>query len=184
MKLRLPVLLFSLLLLAVPSRVIAQEAGQAGLTMGYPASVGLLFHVSDRVAVRPELSVARNTGSSSGFVETESSGWGLGVGASALFYFASRDNVRPYFSPRFTYTRTSNSSSSDLLPAATSRSRTTGYGVAGSFGAQYTPNQRFAAFGEVGFGYTHGTSKSGTSTSAFRSNTLSTRTGAGVILYF
>jgi hypothetical protein len=169
----------------VPTLASAQDAGQAGITMGYPASIGLLYHVTDRVAVRPEFSVSRNTGSSSSpIITTISSGWSLGVGASALFYLSERDRVRPYVSPRFTYTRSSSTvdSSGSLPPPSGATTHGDAYSAAGSFGAQYTPNRRFAVFGDVGFGYTHTTLKTGGG--ALDSNSWGTRTGAGVVFYF
>ena len=36
----------------------AQEKGKTGVTLGYPASIGLLWHVTDRIAIRPEFSFA------------------------------------------------------------------------------------------------------------------------------
>ena len=38
----------------------AQDQGKIGITMAYPASVGMLWRVSDKVAVRPELSTSSN----------------------------------------------------------------------------------------------------------------------------
>ena len=35
----------------------AQGAGKTGVTMGYPASIGVIWHASDKVAIRPELSL-------------------------------------------------------------------------------------------------------------------------------
>jgi len=181
--------------LLIPAAATAQEAGQAGITMGYPGSVGLLYHVSERVALRPEFTVSRiNSSSTSTVVSTGSRSWAFGVGASALFYFAKRDNVRPYVSPRFTYQRTSTTFEGGNLPgspAVVTNNHADGYSASGLVGAQYSPNDRFGVFGEVGFGYartngTSGTASNGTSgtASTSTSDSWSTRTGAGVVLYF
>jgi hypothetical protein len=58
------------------------------------------------------------------------------------------------------------------------------------FGAHYLLGRRFAAFGEVGFGYSRQTgSVTGTVGSTevrttSRANSVGTRTGVGVVLYF
>ena len=33
----------------------AQDNPRVGLTMGYPTSIGVLWHVTDRIAIRPEI---------------------------------------------------------------------------------------------------------------------------------
>jgi hypothetical protein len=173
----------------IPVFASAQEAGQSGISMGYPGAIGFVYHVSDSVAVRPEVSFSRNTSrSSSTFAPSESSGWSTGVGASALLYFGKTDNVRPYFSPRFAYSRAQStfvSSSNILGSAATSTTSSHGdaYSGTGSFGAQYTPTRRFGIFGEVGFGYSHTTS-SGVASSKVTTNNWATRTAVGAIFYF
>src|SRR5438105_2116566 len=76
----------------------AQDAGSIGVTMGYP-SIGVIWHASDKVAIRPEVSL---TGSHSDSSDSDS--LSVSTGLSALLYGgAGTDNVRPYFSPRFTY---------------------------------------------------------------------------------
>ena len=49
-------LLLVLLMASVPAH--AQEGGNLGLVVGYPANIGLLWHATERVAVRPEVSFA------------------------------------------------------------------------------------------------------------------------------
>ncbi|HZT76028.1 MAG TPA: hypothetical protein VFA27_05185 [Vicinamibacterales bacterium] len=115
----------------------AQDAGQVGLTMGYPASIGVIWHVSDRVAVRPEISLQQIASmstsvitSSIGFgsdvttvtntTQTTTDQWAVGVGASALFYVHRWDALRTYVSPRFVYTRNASTNVGSLTAAATS----------------------------------------------------------------
>jgi hypothetical protein len=195
--------------LATPVR--AQDEPRVGITMGYPASIGLIWHVADRVALRPEVSLSRGSGETTitttvpvisvGAVPTVNTTttvttnttdqWQVGIGVSALFYVTRHDALRTYVSPRYAYTRGSNSNqSSGLSPSTVSSSESTGHFVAGSFGAQYALGRRFSVFGEVGLGYTHteneptGTTSPGFSVGDSVSTTLSTRSGAGVILYF
>ncbi len=91
-------------------------------------------------------------------------------------------------SPRFQYTRGSSSSTISPpfngTPAATEFT-SNAYFFSGSFGAEYGLSNRFAVFGELGFGYTHQTTDN-TFTAAGNStgHTIGTRSGAGVIVYF
>src|SRR5262245_29266956 len=90
------------------STAFAQDPG-IGLTMGYPAAIGLIIHLGDRMAVRPEFTFAQTSIDTdvaiTGATVTSSSSsdnWSYGVGASALFYLGPKDNLRTYVSPRFT----------------------------------------------------------------------------------
>lgn len=169
----------------------AQEPGNTGIVMGYPASVGVIWHASTNLAVRPEISFSTVSGHSVGTgssVGADSDGWSVAVGVSGLFYFGKWDNLRSYVSPRFTYGRSTNDSMySDLAPIISSKN--TVYAFTGSFGAEYMLGTRFAVFGEAGFGYTHqhNTYRSGASAS-FQSestnNSWGTRTAVGAIFYF
>ncbi|HET7694579.1 MAG TPA: outer membrane beta-barrel protein [Vicinamibacterales bacterium] len=154
----------------------AQERGDVGITMGFPASIGVLWHATDTVAIRPDLSFS---GSSTD--PGDSSSWTLGTGVSALIYMGEAENVRTYFSPRLTYQRSSFSVET-AIGGDTTRTANA-WGVSGSFGAQYTPNRRFGVFGEVGFSY----SRLKTDTVAFSTEGTAhgwgTRAGIGVVFY-
>src|SRR5262245_18355091 len=197
------------MVLSVSANALAQDAGQVGVTLGYPAAVGVIWHVTDNVAVRPEISFS--TGSSENPVINsglslpgltddlgESSSTAVTAGVSGLFYFGKWDKLRAYMSPRSTYSRLTSESGSTFSIDG----RDSGYTITGSFGAHYQLHRRFAVFGETGFGYshTHTTSTSrlllpvipvgptlpspvsqSIETNSHRSNT---RTGAGVIFYF
>lgn len=168
---------------AVSTTARAQEPSRVGITMGYPASIGLLWHVSERAALRPEFSFTLTDSSSESIINDESNFWSLGTGVSVLFYSPVTDNLRTYLAPRFSYTRTSGDST-------TTESTTDIYSFAGMFGAQYSLGRRFAAFGEVGLTYSRQngsvTSTIGPLTNRISShgNAFGTRTGVGVILYF
>ena len=168
-------------LVATPAH--AQEAGQVGITMGYPASVGLIWHVTDRVALRPEVSFGWGSSEThSDIFETEGDSSTFSTGVAALFSLKQWDEVRAYAGPRFTYGRTT--SRSESLLDDVSELTLTNYEVAGLFGVQYTPHRRFAVFGEVGVGYNDSETKSDGSTLVRDSRSWGTQTGAGIIFYF
>jgi hypothetical protein len=163
----------------------AQDQKKIGITMAYPANVGVLLRVGDKVAVRPELSFTGGTSeTSSTSFETESDSWTLNTGVSVLFYLKKYDDLRTYFTPRFTYAHgssTSNATGSVVNPSVTST--LDGIGFAGSFGAEYSLGSRFAAFGEVGFGFAHATTKSSILPTELSSNNWGSRAGVGVIFF-
>ncbi len=90
------------------SNAVAQERGQFGLTMGYPAAIGVVWHATDRVGIKGEFTFAL---SSSEFDaspllsgrETHTDSFGIGI--AGLFYVSRNDNVSTYFSPRFAYAK-------------------------------------------------------------------------------
>jgi len=177
----LPICL-ALLALATPAG--AQDNGKTGLTMGYPASIGIIWQASDKVAIRPELSFSGGSGKVSGssFV-TDSDSWTVATGVSALFYLHTYDHLRTYFSPRFTYSHISATTNASGFTNSSTTTKGNGTSVAGSFGAQYALGDKFSVFGEVGFGFGHSTTKSGITSAKASGNSWATRTGVGVIFY-
>jgi hypothetical protein len=166
--------------LGAASRAAAQEAGQAGIAMGYPTSVAVIFHATDKVAVRPEFTYQRNT-SELDFLGDDRSrtSTATSVGVSGLFYLREWDKVRTYVSPRYQWTRTTSE-----FGDSPNEARGTGHVFMGSFGAQYALDQRFGVFGEVGLSYaTTDNEVSGIDTGS-SDNAWSTRTAVGVIFYF
>jgi hypothetical protein len=171
---------------------VAGAQDRVGVTMGYPASVGLLLRVTDGVAIRPEVSFGQSSGSSTdqaaslifgtqSSVDTTS----VSVGASALFYVGKWDSLRTYVAPRFQYSRNSTSVANAVANPLTSASddvTASNYGFAGLFGAEYGLGTRFAVFGEVGYGYTR-THQSALSLES-TVNATGTRTGVGVVFFF
>jgi hypothetical protein len=173
--------------------------------MGYPAAIGVVWQVTDGVALRPEIGVTKSTSEFIGSSITFSSGgvpvttttttttdsWQVSAGLSGLFYLSKHDALRTYLSPRWAYTRLSSSPSSTNSAATSVVTGTSGHAnvVSGSFGAQYAISDRFSAFGEVGLAYTRNVStplvnSSFLTVGGSTSTNLSTRSGAGVILYF
>jgi hypothetical protein len=174
----------------------AQEAGRVGLAVGYPASVGVIWHVSDRIALRPDVTLSQSSGDTTttvnltptvmGTSRTSSDTWSVAVGASGLFYLGQWDALRTYVSPRFAYTRLAihgATATTYAVPSNLSNTIASGYLVSGSFGAQYSFGRRFGVFGEVGVAYTDSTTKTDFAFST-SSKTIGTRSGVGVLFYF
>lgn len=185
MRIRRLLILAAGLFFAVSGTAGAQDGAKAGVTIGYPASIGLIWHATEKVAIRPAFSFSHNSSDSpNGSVESDGLAFGLDLGV--LFYLKKYDNVRTYVSPRFSYTHTTTTSTSSsptsVLPEIETTSNSTG--AAGVFGAQYSPSNRFSVYGEVGLAYTHRHTESGPSSlGTFKSNTFGTTAGVGVIFY-
>ena len=188
------VLLTVAVVLFVSLPATAQESGQVGLAMGYPGSIGIIWHASDRMAIRPDFNFSRLTSENTGgFSQSQVDGWALGLGLGALFYSGAKDNLRMYFSPRFAYSRTKTESASSSVSSqgiSTSETRNNSYQYSGSIGVQYSPGRRFSVYGEAGLAYTRGNSRFetspsllGTVTGETTSNTFGTRAGVGVVVY-
>jgi hypothetical protein len=170
-----------------PQAIPSQEPPTAiGITMGYPASIGAMWHVTDRVAVRPELSFSVGTTESSAgsFSSTSSDSWSLGAGVSALFYLRQRERLRTYVAPRFSYGRSESTVDSSSFGGTSSELSTSSVTLAGLFGASYALHARFAVFGEVGVGLSDSESTSTVVTGARTDGTrFGTQSGVGVIFY-
>ena len=190
-----------LIVLTVPGVAKAQEKGQVGVTFASPASVGLLFHPTDSLAVRPDFTFSRSSSdSTSTSVSGSSTSTAIGLGIAALFYARTWEHLKVYFTPRFSYARSTSHNSGTSTSAisgstVTSTSQNTGntYSGSGSVGAQYTLSGRFGVFAETGIVYSRVTSSaSGTSTlssgpvssASGHANTWSTRAGIGAVVYF
>jgi hypothetical protein len=193
------------------SSASAQDDPRVGITMGFPASIGVIWHVSERIALRPEITATRASGESTttssisviglgGVVPTTTTttvttieSWQVSTGLSALFYVSKHDALRTYVSPRWAYSRTSSSSNSGIADLGSFGSTGSSHTVTGSFGAQYALGRRFNVFGEVGLSFSRSTTTPRdlttglgfvTTTSGAVSRNFGTRSGVGVILYF
>ena len=208
-----PLTTIACLLVAAAANASAQPARTFGVTMAYPASIGVLWQASQRLAIRPDLSVSWSSTESSSdsiggglippiSIETKSDGYTLGVGVSALWTVARWDALRAYVAPRAGYTRLSATTTTRAtttvppggvipgLPTIPTLERTntsSGYQVGGAFGAQHSLVERFAIFGEVGINYSSSES-AGDETVAFlptiRGRNVGIRSGVGVIFFF
>src|SRR5262249_58593869 len=126
----------------------------------------VLWTVADRLAIRPEVNWTRTTTESvttstifngtvlsTTSITTTSETNAVGGGASALIYIHTRDALRTYVTPRFTYTRTTNTNDLSGLAANVvppSEATTSTYTVAGSIDTQYSIAKHFGIFGELG----------------------------------
>lgn len=181
------------LLFAVPAA--AQESGQVGVAVGYPSAIGVIWHVSDNVALRPDFTFSRTGAESVSPSTGETSSWSVGFGISGMFYTGKvRDDVRLYVTPRFAYSRgQANSETEGAFPHA-SDSDSDAFTYSGAFGVQYSPVRRFSVFAEAGVQYlTAESTSTATSTSPFSSSVATSktnqsafglRTAIGVVLYF
>jgi Outer membrane protein beta-barrel domain len=184
MRIRRTLGLCFLLVAIVPALAAAQDTRKVGITMGYPAAFGVLWHASSSLAIRPELSVSGSSNETlSNSFESEGDGWAVGTGISALFYLGPADKLRTYVSPRYTYAHTSNTTELASVTNSSTTATTNINSVAGSFGAQYAVGDRFSVYGEVGFGFSHSTAKSSPSGIKGSGNSWGLRSGVGVVFY-
>jgi opacity protein-like surface antigen len=186
MLIRRSLFLTGVFLLVVCGAARAQDTGKAGVTLAYPGSIGFIWHAGDSVAIRPDFTFSHSSTDST--IGTSGSHNNLfGTDISVLFYLKKYDNVRAYISPRFSYSRTSSTSTpvtttQAALPEITITGTTTG--GAGVFGAQYSPSKRFSVFGEAGIGFSHRKTDSAVSlVTSLKGNTWGTTAGVGVIFY-
>ena len=160
----------------------AQEQGQVGLVMALPTDLGVIWHVSDNIAVRPEInfSFGSSEGEIDGF-DADTSRRGFSFETSVLFYLDAADSVRTYFSPRVGFDWTTTDDDDSVLDASGD-----GIEVSVSYGAQYTPVRRFSVFGEIGLEYARSslTVDVGAGEVETRSSGWGPRSQVGVILYF
>jgi len=192
-------LLAGAMVLAVPVRpVSAQEAGDVGVTMGYPGAIGVVWHLTDGIALRPDLTLSRATSESrtlgaelfggAGLASTSTSdGWGTTVGLSALVNVRTIERLRLYLSPRLAYSYSSSDNETGLTGSLSAFTATTsGIVASGSFGTQYNVHDRFAIFGELGLQYSSLTTESDFpgSRNEADSTTLGLRSAVGVTFYF
>lgn len=175
-----------LLVLLLPPPAAAQDERRVGLTMGIPGAVGLIWHAGDRLAVRPEFQFSHLTSESTSpqlGLRSTSDGWSISPGVSVLFYLQRWDNLRAYVSPRFSFTRSTNS----FVPAGAidaAESTNKSYTGSGSFGAQYSLGDRFSLFGEIGLSVTRTTGSTDLSSTETSGRQWTTRTGVGAAFYF
>lgn len=163
-------------ILLAPAIATAQEERRVGLSMGYPASLGLLWHATDRVAVRPDVTFSTV---SSEVEDRGGSGSAFSVGATVLFYTLQRDALSTYVAPSYLYAHSSNESASGLETTA----RTHQFG--GSFGVQYKLGERVRVFGETGLYFAaNKTEADDVFDSELTSNRFGNRGAVGLIFYF
>lgn len=187
MKTRIVVGIAMLAFASTPAFAQQSQTKSAGIVLGTGSSIGILWHASENVALRPEVTLSKTTNestsviSASSTVTTTTDTWATGFGGSVLFYTAKWDNLRAYVSPRLIYNHSKSTSTSTV----TSTSSNNTYSASGSVGAQYALGTRFAVFGEVGLAFswvpeTTNSLNSGKSSA----HAFGTRSTIGGVLYF
>jgi hypothetical protein len=175
----------------------AQSTRKLGVVMGYPTAAGVIWHLGDRIALRPDVSWTRQqveTTTTTVFVNTtqtftsSTDTWNTSLGLSALFYLGPPDDLRFYVSPRFAWlwTRASSENSLNASGLTPRDVDTDGYLVSGAFGAQYRFSDRFRLFGELGLNYSNQDEDADLSGSRFTTSItgFGLRSGVGVVVYF
>lgn len=120
--------------LAAP-RLGAQGQGRFAIDLGYPPAFAVLWRVSDRLALRPELS----------FVNASSGGqavWTVTPGASALVSIRPTGALTPYAGARLAGAWIKDGTGPEQWVAA------------GLFGARYAIERHFGISAETGLAYT------------------------------
>jgi hypothetical protein len=151
------------------------HAGQTGILVMYPAAVGLIFRVSEGLALRPDFSFSTSASDySNPGTTTLSKVDTYTLGISALVYVQSWQTVRVYVVPRFGYARTTNGRPAIYYVGTT-------YSGSGSLGVQYVFDRRLGIFAEGGINYDYKTTDADGTTI---SRTWSSRAVLGATLYF
>jgi hypothetical protein len=148
----------------------------------------MVWHVSDHVAVRPEVSFLFSAVDVDDASANESTSGTVGLGVSVPLAIKRWGDATAYVAPRFAYTRaTSDSGGPQDLRL---ESVATTYGGGGSFGLQYLLGDRFAIFAETGFSYARSSSGTESDSPAVtlprktRSRSTGTRSAIGAGFYF
>ncbi len=156
-----------------------QQKGRTGLVIAYPTSVGFIWNVTDRIAVRPDASFSKTTSDSTAVPTASLDSYSIETGLSALFYAKKWQDIAAYVAPRFAYSRLKTTNNLALGGSTVSWS----YPGSVSFGVQYAVAQRFSVFGEAGLEYSR--FHSGSSFNTFPvTKTWKSKSGIGVVFYF
>lgn len=114
------------------------DAGQRerfGLIATLPTAIGFVWHLSDRLTLRPDLNISNANQTATGSILS------LSPGLSLLYHPASEATTRPYGGIRFGQPRRYSEASDEVLQKQ----------LALLVGLQHRPrDSRFAVFGEVG----------------------------------
>lgn len=195
-------------LVAAPAS--AQTDRKVGVTLGYPAQVGVVWHISGRVALRPEFSVSRTSSESSNeseglfgsppiTIQTKGSSYGATGRITLLITVKDWNELRVYAAPAYAYSHGSSTSTTTILgftppptppgfppttiigPSGTSTTSSHGHIASGSLGIAFTPHERFAVFAETGLRYSSSTAPFGGNS---KLRTVGTAGTIGAVLYF
>jgi hypothetical protein len=150
-------------------------------------SVGGLWQITSRIAIRPEFTInhvdSRSPGRNQPHMTTTSTGYGI----SGPITIHNNDSLRLYISPRFAYSR-SDSTTTLITNAGVENSTssvTSGpYSGRVSFGGQYALNRHFSVFGETGVENLRMPIAQTLFSSSTKQSTWQVVTAFGLLLYF
>jgi hypothetical protein len=171
----------------ISAPVRAQERGQIGVVMEAPATFAVIFHPSNKVAIRPEVTLAHASTElvqlTLGDTITKANEWAVNVGASALFYAARWDRVHSYLSPGFTFGHASVDTSSGSDQRESSAKTFSGKA---SWGVQFVAARKFSVFGEMGYRLSRSKVPTESPIGTLTTTTWSggSRGAVGIIFYF
>jgi len=175
-------------LAAFPCQAAAQS-GQLGLSIGFPASVGVLWQPSALVGIRPEFTIELFNAESTSVSRLGTARFStdtrlIGVGLSVLFRVYRDENLTLYVSPRYVHRSGKTTVVQDIpanvfVPGDDDRD-IEGHSMSGSLGVRYGLGERFGVFGELGVDYT----REDTTDPATESRIARTgiRSGVGVVV--
>jgi hypothetical protein len=175
-----------LVLVGSTATAYAQDERPIGLVITSASTAGLIWHISETVAIRPEVSFTFSdveVGDDDSDVGSDSGT----IAVAALFTVRKWDDLSAYFSPRFSYVRSSATSTLSVGSITeTIETSIDGYGLAGSFGLHYRLGDRFAVFGETGVSYTNQTADTDSpfSVRSTEASSFGLRTALGLAFYF
>jgi len=198
MRERLAVLTMAVAMgLGAAAAAAAQARGAVGVTMGYPAAIGVLWQATDGLALRPDVSITWTSSESVNTVtlfpgtppvSTTSTvdAVNTGVGLSALVTLHRADRFRVYLVPRVAYVRSTVDLDAGLVGGAAVDTTSNGWLASGGVGAQVAVHDHVAIFGEAGGQYSRqrGTSSLTTSRSEDTTRAAGLRSAVGVVVYF
>ncbi|MCX7632561.1 MAG: outer membrane beta-barrel protein [Turneriella sp.] len=160
----------------------ATSTSRLGIDFSYSESlphIGVWWHISQQVALRPTLGFRSTTSSSTtntGFstVTTETSATIFEFGLSLPVYLTKFKAMDLFVAPAFSFRNTSTKTSGGGISQSESKS---GFAFGLSLGLQIPLHEQLHVFGESGFGYSKDDSKKETNLGLIR-------TSVGAIFYF
>lgn len=154
----------------VASLAAAQEAGRLGLNLRVdPAPrIGLSYHISGRLALRPSIGFVQTSVESETKgearvqkvprqVKTEKDTTHLSFGLGLHYYVLKADDFSVYSGLNVNYARNTSDLSVDRQKDIERNGSGNIWQGSAVLGVQTPLNEHFSLFGEVGFGYTHQT---------------------------
>lgn len=133
----------------LPNQAFAQDAGKVGLAVTTGADIGIIWNITERIAILPAVDFTYLSTRARPFnlepLERDDSLYNVGLNIAAQLTVAEPGAFRLFVSPSYGKTW---STSGTLVSESN-------YTVGGAFGARYALNDRFSLFGETGILYRH-----------------------------